>query len=218
MLGLGSTPPRSPLKGAAQREAVFATSHTIGGQLQGQQLMSEGGVRPKVTKLKSTMSAPEGPTSQAPLRLQLQPQQEQQQQHMGLAPTASAAVGPGAASQQQQQPGGLQQARSAAGDDFDSFTDAAEQLPDVGGAAGLDGEDGMQELHDSEAANNSSSEQVPLPYTEEELGAMISGTLNRKYWEAIHDGVGSVRDVYSIRGPHYLRDRKKIAAGEATGA
>lgn len=211
---LGSTPPRSPLKGAAQREAVFATSHTIGGQLQGQQLMSEGGVRPKVTKLKSTMSAPEGPTSQAPLRLQLQPQQEQQQQHMGLAPTASAAVGPGAASQQQQQPGGLQQARSAAGDDFDSFTDAAEQLPDVGGAAGLDGEDGMQELHDSEAANNSSSEQVPLPYTEEELGAMISGTLNRKYWEAIHDGVGSVRDVYSIRGPHYLRDRKKIAAGK----
>jgi hypothetical protein len=52
-----------------------------------------------------------------------------------------------------------------------------------------------------------------LPFSEEQLQALIAGSLNRQYWEPIHDGVGSVRDVYSIRGPNYLKDRKKIPAG-----
>lgn len=51
------------------------------------------------------------------------------------------------------------------------------------------------------------------PFSEEQLQALIAGSLNRQYWEPIHDGVGSVRDVYSIRGPQYLKDRKKIPAG-----
>ena len=57
-----------------------------------------------------------------------------------------------------------------------------------------------------------------LPYSQEQLQALIGGTLKRRYWEPIHDGAGSVLDVYSIRGPHYLRDRKKIPAGGESSA
>lgn len=67
-----------------------------------------------------------------------------------------------------------------------------------------------------EAASSAGSWQGGvIPYTEEQLQALIGGSLDRRYWEAIHDGVGSIRDVYSIRGPNYLKDRKKIPAGES---
>jgi hypothetical protein len=83
-------------------------------------------------------------------------------------------------------------------------------------AGALDGRTAAADSADSsgDGADGSSSQQRGQLYSEAELEAMIGGTLNRRYWEAIHDGVGSVRDVYSIRGPHYLRDRKKIPAGE----
>lgn len=203
--GSGSTPPRSPLKGSAQGAGAF--SPTLGSQ----PLLSEGDVRPRVTKLKASQSAPEGP---AVLALQ---QQQQSPQHgwCGSAiPAATAAAAAAAGdSGQEQQSGGLQQLASATiADEFESFADASEQ-PASESSSSSTGAPGEAEQHSSA----SSSEQLPLPYTEAELGAMIGGTLNRQYWESIHDGAGSVRDVYSIRGPHYLRDRKKVPAGEPSG-
>jgi hypothetical protein len=56
-------------------------------------------------------------------------------------------------------------------------------------------------------------QQQQLPFSEDQLQELIAGSLKRQYWEPIHDGVGSVRDVYSIRGPNYLKDRKKMPAG-----
>jgi hypothetical protein len=148
--------------------------------------------------------------------LALQQQQQQSAQHgwrgsgIPAATAAAAAAAAAGDSGQEQQPGGLQQLASATmADEFESFADASEQLASESSGSST-GAPGEAEQHSSA----SSSEQLPLPYTEAELGAMIGGTLNRQYWESIHDGAGSVRDVYSIRGPHYLRDRKKIPAGE----
>jgi hypothetical protein len=186
------------------------------------------GPRPKVTKIKGSLSAPEGPVS-----TQHAAQQQQQKWQASGLPVAAAAAAAGAAAavgqqQQQQQPGGLQQALSAATDEFECFSDANDRFSgseagSTAPAAATDHEsDWQQQQHEQQQQIDSSSggnlqeqQQVaPLPYTEAELGAMIGGTLNRQYWESIHDGAGSVRDVYSIRGPHYLRDRKKIPAGE----
>jgi hypothetical protein len=144
------------------------------------------------------------------LALQQQQQQKAQQGWLGgsIPATTAAAAAAAGDDRQEQQPGGLQQLASGTmADEFESFADASEQLASESSSSstGAPGE--------AEQQSSSSSEQLPLPYTEAELGAMIGGTLNRQYWESIHDGAGSVRDVYSIRGPHYLRDRKKIPAG-----
>jgi hypothetical protein len=74
----------------------------------------------------------------------------------------------------------------------------------------------------SRSSNLSSSSDMaagslkPSPYSDQQLEGMINGTLQQKYWECIHDGPGSIGGVYSIRGPSYLKDRKKIPAGAAT--
>ena len=203
--GSSSTPPRSPLRGAAA-DRPSSGSFTGSGPLQ----LSDGGLRPRVTKLKGSQSAPEGPVS---------PQQKWQAA-AGDVPAAAgaAAVLPVQQQQQQQQPDGLQHAVSAADEYYESFSDANELLTasesgSVASAAAADDEQQQQQQQHDGSSSSSEQQQLPLPYTEAELGVMIGGTLNRQYWESIHDGVGSVRDVYSIRGPHYLRDKKKIPAG-----
>lgn len=224
--GSGS-PPRSPLRGAAGRDSAYAhIQQGSAGQLQ----LSEGGARPKVTKVKGSLSAPEGPVS-------LQLQQPKWQGAAGVCVAAAAASPTTAAGQQQQQPGGLQPAVSSVTDDYESFADANDRFSgsEAGSTASAVTDVDMQDLRQQQqqleqqqqqrqrgeaeeevdsSISQQTEQQVVLPYSEAELGAMIGGTLNRQYWESIHDGVGSVRDVYSIRGPHYLRDKKKIPAGK----
>lgn len=82
----------------------------------------------------------------------------------------------------------------------------------------LDQDDESQQEMYSSVSNATSAAAEPssrqLPYSDEQLQVLIGGSLNRQYWEPIHEGTGSVRDVYSIRGPNYLRDKKKIPAGK----
>jgi hypothetical protein len=188
---------------------VFAPFQQGGGS---QQQLCDSGLRPKVTKIKGSLSAPEAPVS-----LQLQQQQGHSKFPSSGLSVAAAAAG-AAAVGQQQQPGGLLQAASCATDENESFTDAHEHLSGSEGGSVMSAAAAEADADQQQEPDSSMSErqQVVLPYTEAELGVMIGGTLNRQYWESIHDGAGSVRDVYSIRGPNYLRDKKKIPAGGST--
>lgn len=212
--GASSTPPRSPLKGGLAHAA--AGSSPLKQQQQHQQLSDSGARRPKVALKGPTVSAPDAVLAS--------------QAWAGSQPPAA-----GALQQQQQQ---LQPAASAAAESFYSSGScrAADSVSSADGiAAAASAAAAQQQQHqqhmqrddddDAASAASSSAALVPaaaaagaggglqLPYTETQLEAMICGTLKHVYWEAIHDGPGTVRDVYSIRGPHYLRDRKKVPAG-----
>ena len=231
--GSGSaTPPRSPLKSATHGGSTF--------QQQQQQQYSEGGGaaaaarRPKVApNLKGTLSAPcdgvvvsSSSGAGAPGSLKCLGRYTSQQQQLPMQPAGSvaaddssfvsfdssrtAAAGAGADSSLHS---------AAVSSSSSSQQTAFQQQPpssslSAAGATAAGAVAGDDEEEDSAAAAAASSSALsPPPYTEAELEAMIGGTLRRQYWEPIHDGVGSVRDVYSIRGPNYLRDRKKIPAG-----
>lgn len=63
------------------------------------------------------------------------------------------------------------------------------------------------------SGSSSSVQAGPCPYSPGEIRALLTGTLNKKYWEAIHDGrPGDC--VFAVRGKQYLKDRKKYQAGK----
>uniref|UniRef100_A0A383WFV0 Protein ENHANCED DISEASE RESISTANCE 2 C-terminal domain-containing protein n=1 Tax=Tetradesmus obliquus TaxID=3088 RepID=A0A383WFV0_TETOB len=137
------------------------------------------------------------------------------------AAAAGAAQSAAAASrlqQQQQQraaePNGEEQQDS----DFEQFEDVGDSSLYAASTSSAGAAEGDAAAVDIDAASVTGSsggdkQLQHYPFSEEQLQALIAGSLNRQYWEPIHDGVGSVRDVYSIRGPQYLKDRKKIPAG-----
>jgi hypothetical protein len=119
--------------------------------------------------------------------------------------------------QQQQQHAAEPRGEEQQDSDFEQFEDVGDSsLYAASSSAATAAED-----NDAASATGSSGEdkqlqqqqQQEMPFSEDQLQELIAGSLNRQYWEPIHDGVGSVRDVYSIRGPNYLKDRKKIPAG-----
>jgi hypothetical protein len=130
----------------------------------------------------------------------------------GAAESAAAAGGLPQQQQRAAEPQGEEQQDS----EFEQFEDVGDSSMYAASSLSASMAEGAAVDIDAVSVTGSTSgdkQLQQLPFSEEQLQQLIAGSLNRQYWEPIHDGVGSVRDVYSIRGPNYLKDRKKIPAG-----